>query len=69
MKLLKLTTLVSLCLLAGMAQAKPLNPILPDSADLKWTEAKDLPGAQVAILMGNPARKEPFIARIKLPAG
>jgi quercetin dioxygenase-like cupin family protein len=69
MKLLKLATLVSLCLVAGLAQAKPVTAVLPDSPDLKWTAAKDLPGAEVAILMGNPAKKEPFVARIKLPAG
>jgi quercetin dioxygenase-like cupin family protein len=70
MRLSKLTVMVPLCLLAGLVQAKPINPILPDATTLKWTEVTNMaPGAKVAVLMGNPAKKEPFIARIKLPAG
>ena len=70
MKLLKLTGVVSLCLFAGLVQAKDLATVLPDSSNLKWVDVKDMaPGAQVAVLSGNPTKKEPFIARIKLPAG
>lgn len=35
---------------------------------LQWHQVSDLPGAKVAIISGDPEKKEPFIARVKLPA-
>ncbi len=72
MKLLQRMVFVSLIFGLGLGetQAKSYTTVLPDSANLKWVEVKDMPkGAQAAILMGNPKKKGPFIARIKLPAG
>jgi quercetin dioxygenase-like cupin family protein len=70
MNLIKLLAVLSLGLLAGLVQAKTFDAVLPDSSNLNWTAVKTMPpGAEVAILMGNPTKKEPFIARIKLPAG
>ncbi len=54
--------------LSGIVQAASIHPILPDSG-LNWKDSKHVPpGAQVAILSGDPTKKGEFIARIKLPA-
>lgn len=60
-------TLVALSL-CGVVQAGTVTTILPDSDSLKWIDSTSLPGAKVAVLMGDPSKKQPFIARIKLPA-
>jgi quercetin dioxygenase-like cupin family protein len=39
---------------------------LPDT--LVWKDAPEMPGAKIAVLIGNPAKKEFFVARLKLPA-
>ncbi len=64
----KLFFAITAVALSGMAQAASINPVLPD-ATLNWKDARTLPpGAQVAILSGNPTKAEPFVARVKLPA-
>ncbi len=47
--------------------AKPV--IMNNDAELIWKDVNNLPaGAKVAILSGNPEKREAFVARIKLPA-
>lgn len=46
--------------------ASPVVVVNPDT--LKWQPAADLPGAEFAVMSGNPEKHEPFIARVKLPA-
>jgi hypothetical protein len=44
------------------------NIIQPDA--LTWAPAQDLlPGAQMAVLYGNPSKKGPFALRFKFPSG
>ena len=60
--------LAGLSLCGALQAAGTITTVLPDSDALKWTDSKNLPGAKVAVLMGDPTKKEPFVARIKLPA-
>ena len=60
--------LAGLSFCGAVYAAGTITTVLPDSDTLQWTDSKNLPGAKVAVLMGNPAKREPFIARIKLPA-
>jgi quercetin dioxygenase-like cupin family protein len=71
MKLKIFFTALTSILLSGNLQATTnITPVLPNSDSLKWTTVKDMPeGAKVAVLMGNPAKRENFIALLKLPAG
>ena len=56
---------VSLAAGAAMAQRAPLA-ITPDQ--VKWGPAPDLPADwQAAVLNGDPAKKGPYVERIKLP--
>ena len=56
--------------LASVAQANNIEYIFPNSSALKWSDAASMPrGAKVTVLMGDPSKKGPFIARVKLPAG
>lgn len=44
------------------------TPFIVKADTLQWQPANGLPGAQVAMIAGDPEKKEPFIARVKLPA-
>lgn len=44
------------------------EPTIVNPDTLKWAPSKSLPGAEVALISGNPEKKGPFIARVKLPA-
>jgi quercetin dioxygenase-like cupin family protein len=45
-------------------------PMLTDAAKLAWAPAEGLPpGAQVAVLYGDPSKTGPFALRFKFPAG
>jgi len=39
----------------------------PDA--LRWVEPTTLPGAQIAVVQGDPSKAGPFVYRIKMPAG
>lgn len=53
---------------SSVALAAAINPVLPDTS-LNWQDAHQLPpGAQVAIIAGDPTKAQPFVARVKLPA-
>lgn len=65
MKAKKIVIALAALVLSGVIQAGTITTIVPDSTT--WTDARQLPGAKVAVLMGNPAKKGPFIAWIKLP--
>ena len=54
--------------LVGAAVAAPNKLVVVNSDSLQWKPANGLPGAEVAVISGDPTKKEPFIARIKLPA-
>jgi quercetin dioxygenase-like cupin family protein len=67
-----LSTFVLVSLLgSGMVPAHAAGSgsiIQPDA--LTWTPAQGVPpGAQVAVLYGNPSKKGPFAVRFKFPAG
>ena len=51
---------------AKKPEATSINP-----AEIKWGEAPpDIPkGAEMAVLHGDPSKKAPFTARLKMPAG
>ena len=40
---------------------------MPDT--LKWVEPPVLPGAQLAVVQGDPSKEGPFVYRLKMPAG
>jgi anti-sigma factor ChrR (cupin superfamily) len=67
MKKMMTSLVVALTLSSSMAFAANKLTVLSPS-DLQWFPATDLKGAEVAIVSGNPEKKEPFIARVKLPA-
>jgi len=67
-----LSAFVSMSLLSPAmvpAQAAGSGSIIQSDA-LTWTPAQGVPpGAQVAVLYGNPSKKGPFAVRFKFPAG
>lgn len=65
-----LMTVIPFFVFVGTAEASLISPIFPDSNSLVWMDVTDMPvGAKVALLSGNPSKKEPFVARLKMPAG
>lgn len=51
------------------AYADSIKSAVVDGSSLQWREVADLPpGAKIAILSGNPEKKEFYVARIMLPA-
>jgi quercetin dioxygenase-like cupin family protein len=66
---------VALPLLAANAEKKAASgrtePITVMPSDIKWSDAPpDLPrGAQIAVLRGDPSKKDVFSARVKMPTG
>lgn len=69
-----LAIVVAGCLAAGAsaawAQSQPKSDgfISVKAAEIKWTDAPSVgPGAQVAVLEGNPKASAPFTMRLKLP--
>lgn len=65
----KLFALIITAILPNILQANTINLVLPNSSSLKWFDASNLPpGAKLAILAGDPKRKEFYVARLKLPA-
>lgn len=65
----KLIVLIINIVLSSVLQANTITSILPNSISLKWVDASSLPpGAKLAILAGNPKKKEFYVARLKLPA-
>ena len=73
MNVKKLVGGIVLCLLlAGMivAQNSKTHVLLAPS-DLKWGPAPPVfePGAQMAVLSGDPGKAAPFVVRLKVPAG
>lgn len=57
---------------AGMKVSanKDSAPVVFQNESVHWISAPNLPdGAKVAYLLGDPRKKQAFIARVKLPAG
>lgn len=67
MKRIALNLAVALTLASTMSFAV-IKPVVVNPDTLQWHPANDLQGAEVAVISGNPEKKEPFIARVKLPA-
>jgi quercetin dioxygenase-like cupin family protein len=68
MKLFPLISVMVLLATSGIAQATTVTSVFPNTP-LPWTAARSLPpGAQIAILSGDPKKKGTFVARIKFPA-
>lgn len=36
--------------------------------EVKWSDVKDLPGWQAAVLSGDPTKEGPYVQRVKIPA-
>jgi quercetin dioxygenase-like cupin family protein len=74
--LMSAVALFGLAAAVPAADAKSVSPAPPEAifinaAELKWGEAPpDLPkGAQIAVLLGDPAKKGPYTMRFKMPDG
>ena len=63
-----LMTGLIISILPGILLANTIQPILPESSSLKWIDATFPPGTKLAILSGNPKKKEYYVVRLKLPA-
>ena len=50
-----------------LAQQSGHSAVTPDT--LKWAEPPVLPGAQLAVVQGDPSKEGLFVYRIKMPAG
>lgn len=67
-KKLKLLITVSALLASSLLYADTASLRVFNTNALKWEDLADMPGAQVVALTGDPAKKEYFVTRIKLPA-
>jgi|SRR5579862_3125418 len=66
MKHLMIGLIISI--LPSILLANTIQPILPNSSSLKWIDVTFPPGAKLAILVGNPKKKEYYAVHLKLPA-
>jgi len=59
------------CAFFGAAQASDQHHAVVTPGSIKWGPAPASlpPGAQAAVLLGNPAKEGPFVLRLKFPAG
>ena len=59
------------CAFFGTAQASDQHHAVVTPGSIKWGPAPASlpPGAQAAVLLGNPAKEGPFVLRLKFPAG
>lgn len=57
----------ALVALPVFAQQDVHSVVMPDT--LKWVEPPVLPGASLAVVMGDPAKEGLFVYRLKMPAG
>jgi quercetin dioxygenase-like cupin family protein len=60
--------LFAVTMLAGTVAFAVDSALVVSPSDLKWQPSRDIPGAQVALISGDPSKQELFTARIKLPA-
>jgi quercetin dioxygenase-like cupin family protein len=70
MKKLSILSMVALCVCAAALSAQPASPVVSALADAKWGPAPPFlpPGAQLAVLSGNPMGNSAYAVRIKVPA-
>ena len=61
--------LVLLAFVAVPVLAEEQAQTVPAPDMLKWIEPPTLPGAQLAVVQGDPSKAGPFTYRIKMPAG
>ena len=63
--------LLAVVALAAPAQASDSHHTVVPADAVKWGPAPPSlpPGAQAAVLLGNPAKEGPFVLRLKFPAG
>jgi quercetin dioxygenase-like cupin family protein len=66
----RLMVFASVLLILGvtplLAQQQRHVAVTPD--DLKWVEPATLPGAKMAVVLGDPGKEGPFVYRLKAPA-
>ena len=61
---------VFIAAVAGLGLAKSMAPTIVMSGQEHWTAGTGMmKGAQVAVLLGNPAKSGLYIVRVKVPAG
>ena len=51
------------------AQSAPPGYVEVKANDVKWTPLPTVPGAQIAVLAGDPTKPGPFVIRVKFPPG
>lgn len=66
MKKLTVSLFGALMLTGTLAYAVE-TPLVVNPSELKWQPSKDIPGAQVALISGDPSKQELFTARLRLP--
>lgn len=64
----KLCFSLALFAFSPIIAAHSIQTILPDSNTLQWKPLRTAPGAQYAVLTGNPEKKGYFVVRVKFPA-
>jgi mannose-6-phosphate isomerase-like protein (cupin superfamily) len=65
-------TVLAICFVPFLApaMAAPAEPVVAAAEDLHWQAAPGLPpGAEIAVLYGDPSKSGPFAIRLKFPAG
>lgn len=61
-------TLASLFLALVSTGALATTPVIVNPDNLHWQPIKELPGAEVAVISGDPSKKGLYVARVKFPA-
>lgn len=76
MKSIRIVALLSMLMVSTVVAAEQTTPpatphVALSETDLKWGDAPpNLPkGAKVAVLSGDPSKAEPFVLRVRFPAG
>lgn len=68
MKKSKISLLALLFFVVDITFAASNQAVIVKPDNLQWLPANGLPGAEVALISGDPEKPGPFIARVKLPA-
>jgi hypothetical protein len=69
--LLAAVLLASILSAPALARAQSLPPgyVEVKASDVKWNALPTVPGAQIAVLAGDPTKPGPFVIRVKFPPG
>ncbi len=63
-----LTASVAAVLALGAAASAQTPTIVVLPGDVTWSDMKEMPGWQIAVLTGDPTKPGPYVARFKIPA-